>query len=345
MKKLTLSAKILIVSTFILLVFSLASFGILFRALSIQASREMDQLLKNEALSLSALVNTSDNNGFDFEMPSNFLSQFKQRNPNGFFRFSDPTDGRTLKQSENAPVVACTYGPSDFSVEIGDQSYRIETLTFQPEFDREIESSVSSQTRSLCLVVGINQAPYWDVLVETLLSSIPILILIVVILVVVLLVLIRGLTRDLLALTSALTTANFGGTHAFPILPKADTQEVKAIIEVLEELHRQASEVYREMWLFMGRAAHQIKTPVTAMQATLEVLLRRDRTKDELLTGLEDVQSAAGLLNGLTRKLILSSRISYQERPSTSPRARTVRRSVVSPSSSRSSSAVSSRTT
>jgi signal transduction histidine kinase len=73
----------------------------------------------------------------------------------------------------------------------------------------------------------------------------------------------------------------------------------------------------QEMWLFLGRAAHQIKTPVTAMQATLQVLLRRDRSKEELLGGLEDVQSAADLLNNLTRKLMSSSRISYEERPPT----------------------------
>lgn len=318
MKNLKLSTKILAVSIFILLVFSLSSFGILFRALSNQASREMDQLIKNESLALSALVNATTNGGFEFEMHSKFLSQYHQRNPNGFFRFIDPNSGKILKESLAAPNIGCAHGPSNMSIEVADQSFRIETLLFSPEFDGDHELSPSTlQARQVCLIAGINRAPYWNVVVETLVSSIPILISIVIILVIVLLLLIRGLTRDLLALTSALRTANFGGTHSFPTLPKANTQEVKAIIDVLEELHRQASEVYREMWLFMGRAAHQIKTPVTAMQATLEVLLRRDRTKDELLNGLVDVQSAAGLLNGLTQKLISSSRISYQESPPT----------------------------
>lgn len=317
MNKLRLSTKILFVSIFTLLVFSMASFGILFRALSNQASREMDQLLKNEALALSALVNSTGGREFDFEMPSNFLNQFKQRNPDGFFLFIDPHDGKVLKQSDGAPQIACSEEPSNTDVKVANNSYRVETLLFQPELDREVDSSAAIRSQSLCLVVGINKAPYWDVLLETLLSSIPILILIVVILVTTLLVLIRGLTRDLFALTSALTTANFSGTHAFPTLPKAHTQEVKAIIDVLEDLHEQASEVYREMWLFLGRAAHQIKTPVTAMQATLQVLLRKDRSKDELLTGLEDVQSAADLLNNLTKKLMSSSRISYEEHPPT----------------------------
>ena len=316
MRNQKLSTKILVVSVFILLIFSLASFGILFRALSNQASREMDQLLKNESLALSALVNSAAD-GFEFEMHSNFLSQYSQRNPNGFFRFIDPESGKVLKESGQAPNIGCLRKGSNVSVQIADQSYRVETVHFRPEFDGEADPATASQARLICLIVGINRAPYWSVVVETLLSSIPIMIAIVILLVISLLVLIRGLTRDLFALTSALTTSNFGGTHAFPALPKARTQEVKAIIDVLEELHGQAAEVYREMWLFMGRAAHQLKTPVTAMQATLEVLLRRDRTKEELLNGLVDVQSAAALLNGLTRKLILSSRISYQESPPT----------------------------
>lgn len=317
MNKLRLSTKILIVSILTLLIFSAASFWILFHSLSKQASREMDQFLKNEALALSALVNSTGDNEFDFEMPSNFLNQFKQRNPNGFFLFIDPQNGKVLKQSNEAPHVTCQESSSNVDVKLADNFYRIETLLFKPELDREANLSASINRQSLCLIVGINKAPYQHVLIETLLSSIPILIFIVILLVTTLLIFIRGLTKDLHALTSALSTADFGGTHAFPILPKANTQEVKAIIDVLEELHQQASEVYREMWLFLGRAAHQIKTPVTAMQATLEVLLRKERSKEDLLAGLEDVRSAAVLLNGLTRKLMSSSKISYEERPAT----------------------------
>lgn len=316
MKNRTLSSQILIVSVFTLIVFSVASCGILFRALSNQSTREMDQLLQNEALFLSALVNSAEDEKFDFEMPSNFLNQFKQRNPYGFFRFIEPRSGEALKQSDGAPHVPCLDQSSNSNVEVNGQSYRIETSRFHPEYDREYKAPQSmSPTLTLCLVVGLNRAPYLQVLNETLFASIPIFILIMTLLVFALLMLIRGLTRDLLVLTSALTKADFGATHAFPTLPKAKTQEVKAIIDVLESLHQQVSEVYREMWLFMGRAAHQIKTPVTAMQATLDVLLRKERSKEELLSGLEDVQSAARLLIGLTRKLMLSSKISYEEIP------------------------------
>lgn len=315
MTNIKLSTKIITVSIVVLLIFSIASFGILFRALSKQSTREMDQILKNEALALSALVNLEGKNKFDFEMPSNFLSQFQQRNRHGFFLFIDPRNETVLKESDGAPDVECRFEPSNRDMTLNSRNYRIETMLFQPELDREANAVASNSRSSLCLVVGIDKTPYWHVLTDTLLSSIPILILIVILLVAALLILIRELTKDLLALSTALTTANFGATHAFPVLPRAKTGEVKAIVEILEELHRQAAEVYREMWLFMGRAAHQIKTPVTAMQATIDVLLRKERSKDELLAGLEDVKSAAGLLNGLTHKLMSSARISYEEPP------------------------------
>lgn len=317
MNNLKLSTKIVIVSVFILLVFSLASFGILFRALSTQATLQMDQLLNNEALALSALVDINENNQFDFEMSTNFLSQFKQRNPQGFFRFSDPQSGQVLKESVRAPEIKCLESQSNTNFDIAGQTFRVETLVFQPERDDEANPNLVQPRQPLCLIVGTNQAPFRKVLLQTLLSSIPILILIVAILIIALLVLIRSLTKDLIALTSSLGTTDFNGTHAFPKLPQAHTQEVRAIIKVLEELHRQAAELYSEMWLFMGRAAHQIKTPVTAMKATVEVLLRKNRSKEELLVGLADVQAAVGLLNSLTEKLISSSRLAYEKSPLT----------------------------
>lgn len=320
MKKWTLSAKILSVSILILLIFSVASFGILFRALSNQSSREMEQLLANEMLALSSLVNSTLSGGFEFEMHSHFLSQYHQRNPDGFFRFVDRQTGKVLKESLGAPGIPCNLEEDDTDYEIDGQTFKIETAVFTPELDAEQEAPPSAfQGQPICLIAGKNRAPYWLLVKETLLSSIPILISIVLILVGLLLLLIRRLTKDLQALTAALAVVNLGGSYKFPDLPRAHTQEVAAIIDVLESLHRQATEIYREMWLFMGRAAHQIKTPLTGIQATLEVLLRKDRTKEELLSGLQDVKSATAHLNGLTQKLITSSRISFQSVPPLEP--------------------------
>src|SRR5262249_33929544 len=79
----------------------------------------------------------------------------------------------------------------------------------------------------------------------------------------------------------------------------------------LADLHEQAARVYQEMWLFLGRASHQLKTPVTAMQTTLQVLLRKSRSKEELLSALSDLEKGMELLSVLTQGLIAASRAAY----------------------------------
>ena len=66
------------------------------------------------------------------------------------------------------------------------------------------------------------------------------------------------------------------------------------------------------MLLFMARAAHQLKTPVAAIQATLDALVRKERSREELLQGLGDLGIGVKQMNQLTRKLIASSRIRFE---------------------------------
>jgi two-component system, OmpR family, sensor kinase len=312
MKEMKLSTKFLLVSGLILIIFCFASFAILFRAQKKQATEEMDHLLKNETLALSALVNTTGNGRFDFEMSPAFLLQYQQHNPNGFFRFVNPDNNAVLKESAGAPLVDCVVESANKSIEVANRNFRVGSQRFHPEIDGDKNGMEKIVSPLVCLVVGIDESPYQAMITKTLTSSVPVLIAMVVLLIIVMLILVRTLTRDLSILTNALATADFGVTHEFPKLPKANTPEVKAVVDKLAVLHLQATDVYREMWLFLGRASHQLKTPVTAMQSTLEVLLRKDRTKDELTSGLTDVMTAANQLGHLTKNLIASSRISYE---------------------------------
>ncbi len=312
MREMKLSTKFLLASGLTLILFCFASFGILYQAQSKQATEEMDHLLKNETLALSALVNTVSNGRFDFEMSPAFLTQYQQHNPNGFFRFINLQNNAALKNSPQAPLIGCNDEPTNKSIKVENQNFRVESFRFRPEIDSNLRGKENIVSPLICLVVGIDESPHEAMVMKTLGSSVPILIAMVVMLIIVLLVLVRTLTRDLSILTSALATAEFGVTHEFPKLPKTNTPEVKAVVDKLAALHLQATDVYREMWLFLGRASHQLKTPVTAMQSTLEVLLRKDRTKDELIAGLTDVTTAATQLGHLTKNLIASSRISYE---------------------------------
>lgn len=312
MRELKLSTKFFLTSGLILILFCFASFGILFYAQTEQAAEEMDFLLRNEALALSALVSTGSDGRFEFEMSPSFSAKYPQRNSGGFFRFVSSSGDSSLKESAGAPQIGCGDETTNMSLRMAGQSVRVRSLRFRPEIDGELNATEQSISPLICLVVGINEGPYHAMVSKTLGTSVPLLIAFVVLLIIVMLVLVRTLTRDLSILTSALTSADFGLTHEFPALPKTNTREVKAVVDKLAVLHLQATDVYREMWLFLGRASHQLKTPVTAMQSTLEVLLRRDRTKDELVTGLTDVLSAATQLGHLTKNLIASSRVSYE---------------------------------
>lgn len=318
MKNWKLSTKILYISCVVLIFFCFSSVAILFRAQSLQATAEMDQVLKNETFGLASLINI-DHGTFDFEMSSNFLSQYQQRNPAGFFRFVDLATSQILKESIGAPKIDCMNTTSHESVKYENHEYRVSVYKFRPEVETEAEDAQVEYGPEVCLVVGVDEGPYQATVMNVLFSTIPLLAGIFILLIVVMLFLIQKLTLDLSILSKSLTAANFNATHAFPALPEANTPEVKAVVIKLADLHNQASQVYREMWLFLGRAAHQIKTPVTALQATVEVLLRKDRTKEELLSGLEDVKVATNLLSVLSKKLILSSRISYQEVPELEP--------------------------
>lgn len=317
MRQLKLPTKFFLASSFILVIFFLVIFGILFHALKIQAIQEMDQLLEDETLSLSVFVNSKKNGTFNFEMSPLYLSQYQSPKSNRFFRFLGSDETTLLKESRLAPQVNCMDSKKNRSLRIGQITYRVQTYQFRPEIDDDDKSIASFVSPLICLIVGIDEEPYHATVVETLKSVIPPLIGIIGLLMVTILILIWSLTRDLSKLTSSLSKADFGATHAFPILPVANTPEVRAIIEKLQNLHSQASDIYREMWFFLGRASHQIKTPIAAMQATLDVLLRKERTKEELVAGLEDVKLAAKLLNVLTKNLISSSRISYQNSPLT----------------------------
>ncbi len=318
MKKWKLSTKILWASALVLILFCFASVAILFRAQSLQATEEMSQVLKNESFGLASLINIH-HDSFDFEMSSDFLTQYQQRNPNGFFRFLDPTTKQVLKESLGAPTIDCMNSVNHDSVNYNGHKYLIETSKFRPEIETEIIDAPVEYGPEVCLLVGVDEGPYKATVLNVLLSTVPLLVGIFILLIGALLFFVRKLTLDLSILSNSLTATNFNATLAFPSLPEAHTPEVKAVVEKLADLHTQAAEFYREMWLFLGRAAHQIKTPITALQATIEVLLRKDRTKEELLAGLEDVKVATNLLAVLTKKLILSSRISFQQLPKIEP--------------------------
>jgi signal transduction histidine kinase len=274
----------------------------------------MDRLLETEALALSSLVTINSDAKLDFEFSPVFLTHYQKLKGPGFFQFYSVGDQKRLRQSIQSPQASCDSRLSEsYAFEkLGKRSYRTLQYPFRPELDEGVPETLLPARPWLCLVVGIDQAPYRTLVLGTILSTAPILIGILFVSLIVLLVLVRSLTSDLSRLGVALESADFSATHAFPAFPEVTTAEVSAITEKLETLHSQAAQVYQEMWLFLGRAAHQLKTPMTALQSTLEVLLRKERSKEEWLAGVTDIQDAVAQMVRLTKQLLASSQASYQ---------------------------------
>jgi signal transduction histidine kinase len=315
MKRMTLSSKILLNAGLVLFFSSVVGFALLYRAQSQLVLHEMDANLQTQALALSTVVTAQPQGVLDFEVSPNFVAQYESANAHGFFRFLPSGSEKPLRESAHAPAVSCSgveEGKTLFSERrIGDRSYRIVQHSFQPRPEDDAKSRAAIPPW-ICLVVGIDEEPYRDLVTRTILSTAPVSAALLCLALGLLLILMRKLTLDLSRLRIALERGEFSATHAFPVLPSAATPEVDAIIAKLRILHSQAAQVYQEMWLFMGRAAHQLKTPVTGLRATLDVLLRKERTREELVAGLSDVQTGMKQLVSLTQKLLSSSRITYQ---------------------------------
>jgi signal transduction histidine kinase len=312
-----LSTRLLIAAAMTLLLFLLASFGVFYRAQSRYAVRDMDQLLQSEAFALSTLVDINKAGKLDFELSPLLLAHYQKTNAKLFFRFFLVKESSPLQESLFAPPIGCDLRNNPQSVYEGAKTYRAYAYSFQPGFEDGATSEKDTARPWVCIVVGVDQAPYTGTALRSTLSSLPYLIVLFIFALLIFFFLIGKLTSDLTRLKSALKTADFDATHAFPQLPEATTPEVRAVVSMLETLHLQAASSYGEMWLFLGRAAHQLKTPITGVQATLEVLLRKERTREELLATLVDLEHGVMTLSKLTQKLISSSRLGYEKTEAT----------------------------
>lgn len=318
MKNTSLSRKLLLASAFVFILFLLAAILVFYRGQTRLIIREMDRLLQIESLTISSLVNTDHTGRLDFEFSNQFMPQYTNAKFSSFFRFYS-LDQIILKESSNSPVASCDISQPFRFESIDGKNYRILSYVFdvQPEEGRRIPPNTILPR--LCLVVGNDEGPYRELVSSTIISTLPFLLAIFAGAMFGLQIIISSLTRDLSDLTQALANADFSSTRAFPKLPDPKTVEVKAIVNKLADVHHQATHVYKETLLFMARAAHQLKTPVAAIQATYDVLVRRERSKEELLDGMSDVYVGIRQMSQLTLKLISSTRINFESKPELYP--------------------------
>ncbi|RYZ56182.1 MAG: HAMP domain-containing histidine kinase [Proteobacteria bacterium] len=315
MRHISLSRKILLATALILAFVFAASLTVFYVGQRNLTIKEMDRLLESESVTISTLVNISRNGDLDFEFSKQFLPQYENLKFTSFFRFYHFKEGRFIQQSPSAPDIRCNLSEPYHFEEKNGIRFRVYSYKFTPmaEINQTIPEGMVPP--ELCLVLGTDEAPYHQLVSNTLYATIPVLTAIFIFSLFILSTLIKSLTADLTSLARALSRTDFGATRSFPNLPKTNTVEVTAIVNQLETLHRQAAQVYEDMLLFLGRATHQLKTPAAAIQATLEVLVRRDRSKEELLAGLSDLGIGVAQMNRLTHKLIASTRVTFETMP------------------------------
>ncbi len=315
MKSASLSQKLLWACGFIFILFLVCSTYVFYRGQTRLTEQEMDRLLQSEALTLSSLVNLDRRGGIDFEFSRQFVSLYETLKFTSFFRYYTLDAQTLLKASSESPNIDCDLSQPFRFVKSGSSNYRVFSYRFVVDVEVGESLPAGTKTPELCLLIGNDAAPYQGLVNNTIRSSVPFLIGLLVFSLLLFQYIVRRLTRDLSLLTKSLSASDFSSTLSFPTLSQPSTIEVKSIVEKLTEMHNEATAVYEEMLLFMARAAHQLKTPVTAIQATLEVLVRKERTMAELMEGISDLQIGVRQMSQLTQKLISSSRVTFESKP------------------------------
>lgn len=89
-------------------------------------------------------------------------------------------------------------------------------------------------------------------------------------------------------------------------------EELKAVADSIAALSSQAhgllverSKTIEAQRRFLADVSHELRTPISNIQGTIEVLSRRDRTKDELIEGIEIVRAENSRMNRLIQDLLL----------------------------------------
>lgn len=120
-------------------------------------------------------------------------------------------------------------------------------------------------------------------------------------------------TRDLDQLAAACARSGEGSAveaghgGAFVVSPDAP-EELGTLARTLTALMERNNALLQSQSRFVAEAAHELRTPVTALQGELEVTLRRPRSADEYRDALEEALADTRRLVGLSEQLLSAAR-------------------------------------
>jgi signal transduction histidine kinase len=133
----------------------------------------------------------------------------------------------------------------------------------------------------------------------------------------------RAVCRRALAPVTEMATAarHMGAAHFDERLPVSTTGDEladlgKSFNGLLDRLH----ESFERQRRFTGDAAHQLRTPLTAIVGQADVALRRDRPADEYRQALASVRGQAGNLSRIVDALLFLARVDADAGPPSAER-------------------------
>jgi heavy metal sensor kinase len=98
---------------------------------------------------------------------------------------------------------------------------------------------------------------------------------------------------------------SIGLTSLSKRLPVAHTgDEIQRLAEAWNDLLARLEKAVGRIHQFTADASHELRTPVTLIRSTAELMLRRERTPDEYRRALKDIEREADRMTGLTGSLL-----------------------------------------
>jgi signal transduction histidine kinase len=92
-----------------------------------------------------------------------------------------------------------------------------------------------------------------------------------------------------------------------------ELSELAPLASALDVALRGLNQAYENQRTFVNDAAHELKTAVTVLKSSLQLLSFRDRTKIEYVTGIEGCLSDCGRMEELVQRMLLLARLEQSE--------------------------------
>jgi signal transduction histidine kinase len=92
-----------------------------------------------------------------------------------------------------------------------------------------------------------------------------------------------------------------------------DVTELAPLASALDTALHGLKRAFEQQRTFVNDAAHELKTAVTVLKSSLQLLSFRDRTKDQYLAGIEGCLADCGRMEDLVQRMLLLARIEHTD--------------------------------